>query len=80
MDRGIPTEDSLAQMRAPDPPLQYLVGTPKPRLHRPEALTERPWVEVRGQLRVKSVPEDGEIYIPTESLARGQERAMHGAP
>ena len=29
MDRGIPTEEVLAQMRASDPPVQYLVGTPK---------------------------------------------------
>jgi transposase len=32
MDRGIPTEESLAQMRASDPPVRYLVGTPKGRL------------------------------------------------
>jgi hypothetical protein len=78
MDRGIPTEDSLAQMRACDPPMHYLVGTPKARLHRLEAaLAERPWVEVRGQLRVKCVPEDGEVYVLTESPARvDKERAM----
>jgi hypothetical protein len=29
MDRGIPTEAVLAEMRAADPPVQYLVGTPK---------------------------------------------------
>jgi hypothetical protein len=78
MDRGIPTEDSLARMRACDPPMYYLVGTPKARLHRLEAaLAERPWVEVRGQLRVKCVPEDGEVYVLTESPARvDKERAM----
>ncbi len=78
MDRGIPTEEALAQMRACDPPLHYLVGTPKARLHRlAAALAERPWVEVRGQLRVKSVPEDGEIYVLTESPARvDKERSM----
>ena len=78
MDRGIPTEEALAQMRACEPPMHYLVGTPKARLHRLEAaLAERPWVEVRGQLRVKSVPEDGEIYVLTESLARvDKERSM----
>lgn len=78
MDRGIPTEDSLAQMRACDPPMHYLVGTPKARLHQLEAaLAERPWVEVRGQLRVKAVSEDGEIYVLTESPARvDKERAM----
>jgi len=44
MDRGIPTEEVLAQMRASDPPVQYLVGTPKGRLTRLEqALLEKPW-------------------------------------
>ena len=78
MDRGIPTEDSLARMRASDPPMHYLVGTPKARLHRLEAaLAERPRVEVCGQLRVKCVPEDGEVYVLTESPARvDKERAM----
>jgi Transposase DDE domain len=78
MDRGVPTEDSLAQMRACDPPMHYLVGTPKARLHRLEAaLAERPWVEVRGQLRVKAVPAEGEVYVLTESPARvAKERAM----
>ena len=36
MDRGVPTEEVLAQMRASDPPVQYLVGTPKGRLTRLE--------------------------------------------
>jgi len=78
MDRGIPTEEALARMRACDPPMHYLVGTPKARLHRLEAaLADRPWVEVRGQLRVKCVPEDGEVYVLTESPARvDKERAM----
>jgi hypothetical protein len=26
MDRGIPTEEVLAEMRAADPPVSYLVG------------------------------------------------------
>src|SRR5258705_10134833 len=32
MDRGIPTEATLEQMRTSDPPVLYLVGTPKGRL------------------------------------------------
>jgi hypothetical protein len=32
MDRGIPTEATLEEMRAHDPPVSYLVGTPKGRL------------------------------------------------
>jgi hypothetical protein len=29
MDRGIPSEDMLAEMRQPEPPVFYLVCTPK---------------------------------------------------
>jgi len=78
MDRGGPTEAVLAQMRASTPPVHDLVGTPKARLGRMEAaLTERPWVEVRGQLRVKALAEAGETYVLTESPARvDKERAM----
>lgn len=78
MDRGIPTEEVLAEMRAATPPVHYLVGTPKGRLTKLEArLTERPWVEVRGRLRVKSLDENGEIYVYTESPARvDKERSM----
>src|SRR6266436_378942 len=36
MDRGVPTEEVLAEMRAADPPMHYLVGTPKGRLTRLE--------------------------------------------
>jgi hypothetical protein len=32
MDRGIPTEEILEQMRKSTPPVSYLVGTPKGRL------------------------------------------------
>lgn len=78
MDRGIPTEEVLAEMRAATPPVHYLVGTPKGRLTKLEArLTERPWVEVRGRLRVKSLDENGETYVYTESPARvDKERSM----
>src|SRR6266576_2190216 len=44
MDRGVPTEEVLAEMRAADPPVHYLVGTPKGRLTRLEKhLIARPW-------------------------------------
>jgi hypothetical protein len=36
MDRGIPTEEVLAEMRASNPPVQYWVGTPKGRLSKLE--------------------------------------------
>lgn len=48
MDRGIPTEAVLDEMRRADPPVHYLVGTPKGRLTRLEqALVSRPWREAR---------------------------------
>ena len=48
MDRGIPTEAVLLEMRASDPPVYYLVGTPKGRLSRLEKLLlDRPWQTVR---------------------------------
>lgn len=78
MDRGIPTEEVLTEMRASTPPVHYLVGTPKGRLSKLEAaLAERPWATVKGQLRVKSLPQDGETYVYTESPARvNKERSM----
>jgi DNA-binding XRE family transcriptional regulator len=46
MDRGIPTGTVLAEMRECDPPVQYLVGTPKGRLSRLEKqLLAKPWQE-----------------------------------
>jgi len=54
MDRGVPTEEVLAQMRASDPPIRYLVGTPKGRLSQYEQkLLEAPWQEVRAGVSVK---------------------------
>ena len=41
MDRGIPTEAVLAEMRQAEPPVSYLVGTPKGRLTRMEQTLAR---------------------------------------
>jgi hypothetical protein len=78
MDRGIPTEEILTELRAVDSHVRYLVGTPKGRLTRYEAaLAERPWQAVHPQLRVKLLPQDGELYVLAESQARaGKERGM----
>jgi hypothetical protein len=55
MDRGIPTEEVLTEMRQADPPVQYLVGTPKGRLNRLEQdLLDKPWQEARPG--VQSLP------------------------
>jgi hypothetical protein len=78
MDRGIPTEEILEELRASDSKVRYLVGTPKGRLTRMEAaLAERPWQEVRPEMRVKLLPSEGELYVLAESAARtSKERGM----
>ena len=78
MDRGIPTEEVLIQMRASDPPVQYLVGTPKGRLSKLEQLLlARPWQQARENVAVKLLPQDGELYVFAESRDRvAKERAM----
>ena len=78
MDRGVPTEAVLAEMRAADPPVQYLVGTPKGRLSRLEQdLLAKPWQDARPGVRVKLLPQDGELYVFAQSADRvAKERAM----
>lgn len=78
MDRGIPTEALLRQMRAADPPVYYLVGTPKGRLSRlEEQLLVKPWSAVRPGVDVKLLPQDEELYVFAQSRDRvAKERAM----
>lgn len=78
MDRGVPTEEVLAEMRRAEPPVQYLVGTPKGRLNRLEqALSVKPWHQARTGVKVKLLPEDNELYVFAESADRiAKERSM----
>ena len=78
MDRGVPTEEVLAEMRTADPPVSYLVGTPEGRLSKLEkALLELPWQQVRQGVEVKLLPKDQEMYVLAQSQARiHKERAM----
>jgi len=77
-DRGIPTEAVLEEMRESDPPVAYLVGTPKGRLSRYEkALTNLPWHKVRDGVEVKLLREDHEVYVLAQSQDRiHKERSM----
>lgn len=76
MDRGIPTEAHLAQLR--ERGAQYLVGTPKGRLTKLEQqLLALPWQAARPSVQVKLLPQAGELYVWVQSAARvAKERAM----
>ncbi len=76
MDRGVPTEDSLAQMRRMG--ASYLVGTPKGRLTQLEqGLLSQPWQRVREGVDVKRLEGDADTYVLAQSAARiGKERGM----
>ena len=78
MDRGIPTEEVLTQMRQSETPICYLVGTPKGRLTKLEKdLLPLPWEKVRDSLSVKLLKQDGELYVLARSSSReAKERAM----
>lgn len=78
MDRGIPTEETLAEMRAATPKVHYLVGTPKGRLTRLEkSFLPLPWCSVRESVDVKLLPREDELYVLARSAGRMQkERAM----
>ena len=77
-DRGIPTEEALAEMRQSDPPVAYLVGTPKGRLSKLEkSLVDLPWHEVRPGVEVKLLAEYDDLYVLARSRARiDKERAI----
>jgi len=76
MDRGIPTEESLAKMRAMG--ASYLVGTPKGRLTRLEqAFLGQPWALVREGVQVKRLATEEDVYVLAQSNARiDKERGM----
>jgi transposase len=78
MDRGIPTEEILSEMRHSDPPVYYLVGTPKTRLSQLEQkLLGLPFTTVRSGVEVKLLAHEQELYVLAKSVDRvGKERAM----
>lgn len=78
MDRGIPTEEVLQEMRHSDPPVKYVVGTPRGRLTRLEKqLLDKPWHSARPGVKVKLLTEQGELYVLAESHDRiAKERSM----
>ena len=65
-------------MRASDPPVYYLVGTPKGRLTKLEAeLLPFEWQKAKEGVDVKLLPREGELYVLARSNDRvAKERAM----
>jgi transposase len=78
MDRGIPTEETIAQMQQTDSPINYLVGTPKGKLSNLEAeFLGLNWEEIREKLKVKLLSREKEVYILVKSEERiNKERSM----
>ncbi len=78
MDRGIPTEEVLTEMRQSTPVVYYLVGTPKGRLSQLEhKLLGVPFTTVRSGVEVKLLAQEKELYVLAKSHPRiDKERAM----
>jgi transposase len=76
MDRGIPTEAALEQMRMEG--ASYLVGTPRGRLSKLEdQLCSQPWKQVQDQIEVKLARDRDDLYVLTRSGGRrDKEQAM----
>src|SRR6202158_2114269 len=71
MDRGIPTEEVLAEMRNSKTPIHYLVGSPRGRLTQLEkAFVTKPWEDVRESVRVKLIEHGEETYVFVRSEGR----------
>jgi len=71
MDRGIPSEAILAEMRNPARPMSYLVGTGKGKIKQYEKKwLDRPWHKVRDSVEVKLFEQDGELYVLAKSAGR----------
>jgi hypothetical protein len=71
MDRGIPTEETLKEMRQSDPPVSYLVGTPRARWDQfKDELEKLPWQKLRDTVQVKLISCGDEVYVLAKSQGR----------
>jgi transposase len=78
MDRGIPSEAILQEMRDPERQTFYLVGTSKGRIQQHEKKwLDLPWQKVRESVEVKLYRHEGELYVLAKSRGRqAKENAM----
>ena len=76
MDRGVPTEETLAKMRAKG--FRYLVGSPRAMVDSlGRKLVGQEWTQVKDGVRVKSAKDGGDTYVLTHSRERfTKEHAM----
>jgi transposase len=71
MDRGIPSEAILKEMRQPGRETFYLVGTPKGKINQHEKKwLDLPWQKVRDSVQVKLYQDGGELYVLAKSEGR----------
>jgi len=71
MDRGIPSEAILQEMRDPAREIFYLVGTPKGKIQEHEKKwLDLPWQKVRESVDVKLFEQEGELYVLAKSGGR----------
>ncbi len=74
MDRGIPTEATLEEMRREG--VAYLVGTPRSlRGKLEEDLVDRPWERVPEGVQMKLLAQENELYVLARSADRHQKEA-----
>ncbi len=74
MDRGIPTEATLEEMRSEG--VAYLVGTPRSLLGKLEKdLVDRPWKRVHDGVQVKLLAQENELYVLARSVDRRKKEA-----
>jgi len=78
MDRGIPTEALLREIRTSRQETFYLVGTSRAKIREYEKQwLELPWHQVRESVQVKLFARDGELYVLAKSDGRqAKEMAM----
>jgi transposase len=73
MDRGIPTEEQLEELKTNHPEVKYLVGTPRARVKKTRDKWEPlPWAQVRDTVEVKTFKEKDELYVVARSDGRQQ--------
>jgi hypothetical protein len=80
MDRGIPSEAQLKDLRVPERQTFYLVGTPQGKINQQEKKwLDLPWQKVRDAVEVKLYEHEGELYVLAKSPGPADQRHRHAA-